>query len=64
KEPTLERPYRAKSWTGKLALAGAGIFLIAAVVTDTGNSLIALGVVAAAWPIFLIVRTARPVSTS
>jgi APA family basic amino acid/polyamine antiporter len=62
KEPRLERPYRARHpWTGVLALSGAVVFLIAAVTTDTRNSLIALGVVAAAWPIFLMVRgTPRP----
>jgi len=61
KEPGLERPYRARPWTGVLAICGAVVFLIAAVVTDTTNSLIALAVVAAAWPIFLVVRsTTRP----
>lgn len=59
KEPQLERPYRAKSWTGALALGGAAIFLLAALTTDTRNSLIAVGVVALAWPIFLIVRRPR-----
>jgi len=57
KEPALERPYRSRHpWTGALALAGAVVFLIAALTTDTTNSLIALGVVAAAWPIFWLVR--------
>jgi len=60
KEPALERPYRSRHpWTGALALAGAVVFLIAAVTTDTTNSLIALGVVAAAWPIFLGIRSGR-----
>lgn len=61
KEPALERPWRARHpWTGGIALAGTIVFLVAAVTTDTRNSLIALGVVVLAWPIFAIVRsTAR-----
>lgn len=57
REPGLTRPYRARHpWTGAVALAGAVVFLTAAVVTDTRNSLIALGVVLAGWLIFLLVR--------
>ena len=66
REPGLERPYRARHpWTGVFALTGAIIFLIAAVTTDTRNSLIALAVVVLAWPIFLAVRSTvapRPAS--
>lgn len=57
REPGLERPYRAHALTGSVALAGAAIFLVAAVTTDTKNSLIALGVVVLAWPIFQLVRS-------
>lgn len=65
KEPALERPWRARHpWTGSLALAGAIVFLIAAVISDRRNSLIAIGVVLLAWPIYSIVRStgspARP----
>jgi APA family basic amino acid/polyamine antiporter len=60
KEPTLERPWRARHpWTGSLALTGAVVFLIAAVTTDTHNSVIALAVVLLAWPIFWAVRSAK-----
>jgi amino acid transporter len=60
KEPALERPWRARHpWTGALALGGAVIFLVAAVTTDTRNSLIALGVVLLAWPVFWLVRGTR-----
>ncbi|HYK12292.1 MAG TPA: APC family permease [Gemmatimonadales bacterium] len=59
KEPALERPYRAKSWTGLIALAGTVVFLVAAIATDWGNSRIALAVVVLAWPIFILVRRPR-----
>jgi APA family basic amino acid/polyamine antiporter len=65
KEPNLERPYRARHpWTGGLALTGAVIFLVAAVSTDTRNSLIALGVVVLSWPIFMMVRSTTHPPTS
>jgi len=58
REPGLDRPYRARHpLTGTVALAGAVVFLVAAVTTDTTNSLIALGVVAAAWPVFLVIQS-------
>ncbi|HEX4561183.1 MAG TPA: APC family permease [Gemmatimonadales bacterium] len=60
KEPALERPWRAMHpWTGSFALTGAIVFLIAAVTTDTHNSLIALAVVLLAWPVFWAVRSAK-----
>ena len=60
KEPVLERPWRARHpWTGALALTGAVIFLVAAITTDTRNSLIALCVVVAAWPVFWLVRASK-----
>ena len=61
KEPGLPRPYSAKGhpWTGALALAGALLFLGAAVFTDTRNSLIAIAIIALSWPVFLLVRRPR-----
>ena len=60
KEPGLERPWGARHpWTGALALAGTVVFLLAAIITDTRNSLIALAVVVAAWPIFLVIQNRR-----
>jgi basic amino acid/polyamine antiporter, APA family len=61
REPGLPRPYSAKGhpWTGALALAGALLFLGAAVFTDTRNSLIAIAIIALSWPVFLLVRRPR-----
>ena len=63
REPALERPYRARHpVTGVLALGGALVFLAAALLTDTTNSLIAAAIVAAAWPVFWVVRRGTPIS--
>jgi APA family basic amino acid/polyamine antiporter len=54
REPDKPRPYRAWGypWTTGLALAGSIAFLIAAIASDTANSLIALVVLAASYPAF------------
>jgi len=58
REPRAERPYRA--WgdpvTTALALAGSVAFLCGAVASDTENSLYALGLLAASYPVFLLFR--------
>lgn len=64
KEPELPRPYRAKGhpWTGALALGGAVLFLGAAVLSDTRNSLIAVAIIALSWPVFWLIRRPRAVT--
>jgi APA family basic amino acid/polyamine antiporter len=54
------RPYRARGhpWTTGLVLAGSIAFLAGAVVQDTANSLLALGLLLASYPVFRAVRGA------
>jgi APA family basic amino acid/polyamine antiporter len=61
REPGAPRPYRARGhpWTTGLVLAGSLAFLAGAVVQDTGNSVKALGLLVASYPIFLVVRRGR-----
>jgi APA family basic amino acid/polyamine antiporter len=58
REPDRARPYRAWGypWTTGLALAGSILFLAGAVAGDTRNSLYALLVLAASYPIFRLMR--------
>jgi APA family basic amino acid/polyamine antiporter len=58
REPDLPRPYRAWGypWTTLLVLAGSIAFLVGAVISDKRNSLIALAILAASIPIYLLVR--------
>lgn len=58
REPNLERPYRAWGYpfTTLLVLAGSIAFLIGAIISDKRNSLIALAILAASIPIYLLVR--------
>ncbi|HEX5726859.1 MAG TPA: APC family permease [Longimicrobiaceae bacterium] len=58
REPDTPRPYRAWGypWTTGLALAGSLAFLAGAVAGDTRNSLYALAVLAASWPVYLLSR--------
>lgn len=58
REPNLERPYRAWGYpfTTLLVLAGSVAFLIGAIISDKRNSLIALAILAASIPIYLLVR--------
>jgi APA family basic amino acid/polyamine antiporter len=54
REPGTERPYRAWGypWTTGAALIGSVAFLVGAVWSDTWNSLYALGVLAAGYPLY------------
>jgi APA family basic amino acid/polyamine antiporter len=54
REPDKERPYRAWGypWTTALALLGSIAFLIGAIASDTRNSVYALVLLAASYPIF------------
>jgi APA family basic amino acid/polyamine antiporter len=58
KEPLTPRPYRAWGypWTTGLALTGSIAFLVGAVVSDIGNSVYALVLLAASYPVFLLLR--------
>ena len=59
REPNAPRPYRARGhpWTTGLVLAGSLAFLASAVASDTRNSLWAMGLLVASYPIFrLVVR--------
>jgi APA family basic amino acid/polyamine antiporter len=58
REPDAPRPYRAWGypWTTALVLAGSVAFLIASLVSDTRNSVIALALVAASYPVYRLVR--------
>src|SRR5204863_9406113 len=62
REPDLPRPYRAWGypWTTLLVLLGSIAFLIGAVITDKQNSLWAFGILAASYPLYLIVRFLAP----
>ena len=58
REPDLPRPYRCWGypWTNALALACSLAFLVGAVVSDRANSLWALGLLAASWPVYRLAR--------
>jgi len=58
KEPAKERPYRAWGypWTTAAALAGSVLFLLGAIASDTRNSIDALILLAASYPVFRILR--------
>ena len=58
REPDLPRPYRAWGypWTTLLVLAGSIAFLAGAIIGDKRNSLVALAILAASIPIYLLVR--------
>lgn len=60
REPHAPRPYRAWGypWTTALVLAGSVTFLIAAVFSDTRNSIYALLLLVASYPVFLAMRRA------
>ncbi|MBA3515141.1 MAG: APC family permease [Pyrinomonadaceae bacterium] len=61
REPEKERPYRAWGypWTTSLALLGSIFFLFGAVASDTRNSLYALILLAASYPVFRAVKLLR-----
>jgi APA family basic amino acid/polyamine antiporter len=58
REPDKERPYRAWGypWTTALALLGSIAFLIGAIASDTENSVYALVLLAASYPVFRLSR--------
>lgn len=58
REPEKERPYRAWGypWTTALALLGSLLFLLGAVASDTRNSVYALILLAASYPVFRVVK--------
>jgi APA family basic amino acid/polyamine antiporter len=62
REPELARPYRAWGypWTTGFALAGSLAFLISAIAGDTKNSLWALGLLAASYPIYRLSKMLNP----
>jgi len=62
REPARPRPYRAWGypWTTALVLFGSVAFLVAAIAGDTRNSVLALLLLAASYPVFRIVRSPKP----
>ena len=58
REPDLPRPYRCWGypWTNALVLLCSLLFLAGAVVGDRANSLWALGLLAASWPVYRLAR--------
>ena len=62
KEPQAPRPYRAKGhpWTTGGVFLLSVAFLAGAVAADTRNSLYSLLLLAASWPVFLIMRRSIP----
>jgi APA family basic amino acid/polyamine antiporter len=59
REPERARPYRAWGypWTTALALLGSIGFLAGAIASDTANSLVALLVLVASYPVFRLTRS-------
>ena len=57
-EPDLPRPYRAWGypWTTLIVLLGSITFLVGAVISDKRHSLWALAILAASYPLYLIVK--------
>lgn len=61
REPDKPRPYRAWGypWTTGLALVGSVLFLAGAVASDTWNSLYALLLLTASYPVFRLIKWLR-----
>ena len=61
REPAKDRPYRAWGYplTPALALLGSVLFLVGAIASDTLNSLYALALLAASYPLFRLMKSAR-----
>ena len=59
REPNRPRPYRTFGYpvTTVLVLLGSVAFLVSAVVADRRNSLFALGILVASYPVFRITRS-------
>ncbi|HKN68563.1 MAG TPA: APC family permease [Gemmatimonadaceae bacterium] len=64
REPGAPRPYRAfgHPWTTGLVFAGSIAFLVSAVVSDTRNSLWALGLLVISYPAFRLTRRTSTLS--
>jgi APA family basic amino acid/polyamine antiporter len=62
REPQRTRPFRvpAYPWIPGIVLLGSVGFLIAAVVSDTSNSLVALALLAASWPVYWLLGRRAP----
>jgi basic amino acid/polyamine antiporter, APA family len=62
REPDLPRPYRAWGypWTTSIVLLGSVAFLVGAVIADKKNSLWALAILGASYPLYLIVKLMGP----
>ncbi|HMH41993.1 MAG TPA: APC family permease, partial [Pyrinomonadaceae bacterium] len=62
REPDLPRPYRVWGypWTTLLVLLGSVAFLVGAIISDKKNSLVALAILAASVPIYLISKLFSP----
>ncbi|MBP6771696.1 MAG: amino acid permease [Gemmatimonadaceae bacterium] len=60
REPNLPRPFRVPlyPWVPGIALVGSCAFMIAAVSSDRTNSLWAMALVAASWPLYRVLRKA------
>jgi len=58
RQPEAPRPFRVPGypWVPGLALAGSLAFIVAALMSDPTNSLIAVGLVAISWPVYRIFR--------
>ena len=61
KEPDLPRPYRALGYpvTTAISWLGGVAFLVAAFVQDRRNSLIAIGILLASYPVYRLLRLPR-----
>ena len=66
REPDLPRPYRVWGypWTTLLVLLGSIAFLVGAILSDKKNSLVALAILAASVPIYLISKLFSPSRSS
>lgn len=62
RQPQAERPFRVPGypWVPGLALAGSLAFMVAALVSDRSNTLVAVGLVAASWPAYRLARSSGP----
>ena len=62
REPDLPRPYRVWGypWTTAIVLLGSIAFLVGAAISDKKNSLWALAILAASYPLYLIVKLFAP----
>ena len=62
REPDLPRPYRVWGypWTTAIALLGSIAFLVGAAISDKKNSLWALAILAASYPLYVIVKLLAP----